>query len=156
VRGGSRARRTSFARRLALAAEIAGALVLRGRCDPRESVPFNAFDGIVDDLSHVIEHSPDAPAMKDHARALSCLFPVMARLDGTARTAGAEPSTARGIGNPRRALCDLLATLSRRQPLILWIDEAHRSDRESSELLQDLLAPGGPPIMLLLSYRMAA
>jgi serine/threonine protein kinase len=147
-------RSTTVARRLALAAENAGALVLRSRCHPRESVPFNAWDGIMDDLTHVLEHSLrlTAPALRPNILALSRIFPVMARLDTNEETAVTVAAKEGDSEVARRALRDLLGAISRHQPLVMWIDDANSADRESRALLTELLrSPEAPQMLVLLS-----
>jgi serine/threonine protein kinase len=155
VRGSSPSLPSVIARRLVLEAEQSGALVLRGRCHPRESVAFNALDGIIDDLTHVLEHSPaDAvQALTPKIVALSRVFPVLRCLDPDTVDSTAPPEP---IGEPDDAgpaLRSLLRALSDLRPLVIWIDNAQWGDRASGELLTQLLrSPEAPKFLVLLSY----
>lgn len=138
--------------------EALGALVLRGRCRTRETIAFNAFDEVVDNLSLVLEHMPYAElvsVLPAHVAALPRLFPVLGRLD-----AATDGTFTRGAENDsdilRRARCalkNLLGGLSKRRPLIVWIDDAHWADQASEDLLRELFEPPDvPPMLLLLGY----
>jgi serine/threonine protein kinase len=159
LHGSANAGQSDLARHFADEAQNLGALVLRGRCRSQESVPFNALDEVVDDLSHALELMPYAelvsvlpPSMAE----LPSLFPVLGRLGTTWE--GILPASPDDESDPfcraRSALGDLLANIADRQPLVIWIDDVHRGDRESGELLRELLRPPeAAPILLLLSYR---
>ena len=65
-----------------------GAVVFRGRCHPQESVSYNGFDGIIDDLSEWLCHLPDsalADVLPSDLGALRALFPVLDRIPAVAR-----------------------------------------------------------------------
>src|SRR5262249_46548615 len=75
-------------------AREAGGLALCGRCYERESVPYKALDGVMDELSqHLLaeQHTPQLSAAD--TRALLQVFPVLARVPALRRAAGAEPDT---------------------------------------------------------------
>src|SRR4029079_17183821 len=86
VHGPSGIGKTELVRRVLRTVERdASCVVLRGRCYDRESVPYKAFDTIVDALSaHLRELSADEVAALAPAdgRALVRLFPVLARIRG--------------------------------------------------------------------------
>lgn len=147
------------ARRMVDAARDQGACVLRGRCRFQENVAFNAMDEVIDDLSHALAGMPYAElvaALPTHVEAVPRLFPVLGRLE--ARVDGLfSPSPEAGgetLKLARVALKELLAGFARGRPLVIWIDDAQWGDRQSGELLGELLQPiDAPPILLLLSYR---
>ena len=66
-----------------------GAVVLRGRCYERESVPYKAIDGLIDALTRHLRTWPAdqlAAALPEDFAALTRMFPVLARLGATAST----------------------------------------------------------------------
>jgi serine/threonine protein kinase len=140
-------------------AEKRGALVLRGRCRASENIELNAIDEVIDGLSHVVEHLPYTElisVLPPHVAALPRLFPVLGRLEApsglTFEKVAESDSDARS--RARGALRDLLGTLAeRRRPIVIWIDDAHLGDRESGELLGELLSSSDRlPILAVLSY----
>ncbi len=133
-------------------------LVLESRCDERETVPFNALDGIVDGLARIVGRHPlrvpraalEALEGEDGAE-LSRLFPVLAEL--ARRTHPAHASLAESRAAAARALRDAFTALARAMPLVLLIDDAQWADADSSALLADLLVPPAPPLMLIATAR---
>jgi hypothetical protein len=136
-----------------------GALVLRGRCRTNETVALNALDEVMDELCHAMAHLSYAElvyVLPPNVAALASLFPVLGRLatpaDGafTSRYESRAETAQRG----RRALRQLLSGLAASRPLVVWIDDAHLGDRESGELLSELLvSPSAPPMLLVLGYQ---
>jgi serine/threonine protein kinase len=134
-------------------------VVLNGRCHPQESVPYKAFDTLVDALSHFLTRLPErraAELVPAHAAALVRLFPVLGRVHALA--GAPEPSETIEPHELRQrgfeAMRELLASIARSQPLALWIDNLHWGDVDSALLLRDILAPSStPPLLLILSYR---
>jgi len=159
VHGPSGIGKSELARRFLEQAAHDGAAVLRGRCHPQETVAFNALDGAIDDLSRLLglkvwADVPPPDALQ--AEALIRIFPVLGRVEAIAERAwGIEGSSgAEAFRQASRALKELLAVVGRRQPLVVWIDDAQWGDEGSGTLVRELLAePGGPTLLLLLTYR---
>lgn len=135
-----------------------GFLILESRCNQAESVPFKALDGIVDQLSELLEE--DAGWLIEWARdrnvdALLKLFPVLSR-------AGVLHSSPQSHAIPlsrlrRRAfaeLRELLTAVHTHRKLVLYIDDLQWVDRDSVELLHALLdADNAPPLIVISTFR---
>ena len=135
-----------------------GALVLRGRCHPRESVPYKALDAVVDDLSEVVRRGGRYADILEHARlpALARLFPVLGRIRRTAieddESTPMDPVEARRAG--AESLARVLSAIAETGPLVIWIDDLQWGDADSAAVLRSILATPAPPRMLVvLSYR---
>jgi hypothetical protein len=133
------------------------ALVLRSRCHPNESIRFEAFDGIVDDLSRYLLHEPveRVEALRPRGvRALVRVFSVLGRVPFAALGSEPDPSDADPQEVRRRAfaaLRELLARIADRRPLVLWIDDLHWADLDSAPVLRELLREPDPPALLLIA-----
>jgi hypothetical protein len=137
-----------------LRARETNARVLSGRCYERESVPYKAVDGVVDQLGRflVTLDADQASSLMGGDRALlSRAFPVLADADVPP---DAEPISvvphelrARVFAASRR----LFGRLAARGPLILVIDDLQWADLDSLSLLAEIMRPPGAPAMLLVA-----
>jgi len=135
-------------------------LILQGRCYERESVPYKALDGVVDNLSKHLASIRDlstAALMPRNAPALARVFPVLLQVDAIFDERATRHETGDLFTLRRQAfgaLRELLTALAQRQPLIIWIDDLQWADTDSILLLEDLLrGPDGPPLLLIGSFR---
>jgi hypothetical protein len=154
VHGNAGMGKTALVQRFLDQARRQGALVLRGSCHEREAVPFNAFDRLVDDLAAHLTTLPELePVAPRHPRELANLFKALALLPH----AGEYSPELDPREQQRRAFAamrELLGKLAKKQPLVLHLDDLQWGDRESAELLAAITeAPGGPPMLAILSYR---
>jgi len=134
------------------------AVTLRGRAYERESVPYKAFDSVVDALSRYLTRLTDddgTVTLPGDIWQLARLFPVLRRVAPIA--AAPEPSVADPQYVRRRAfvaLRGLLGEIAARQALVVWIDDVQWGDVDSVSLLFEMVrAPVAPPMLLVLSYR---
>jgi serine/threonine protein kinase/tetratricopeptide (TPR) repeat protein len=136
------------------------AVVLRGRCYERESVPYKAFDDVVDALARYLMRRPHdecAALLPRNIHALAKLFPVLTRVQSIANA----PLPRLLTEDPREqreqaftALKDLLLRLSDYRPLVINIDDLQWGDADSARLLsQVVLGSDVPPILFVGSYR---
>jgi hypothetical protein len=131
LRGVSGAGKTTLGQRfLADLADRGDGVVLAGRCYEHESVPFKAFDSLIDALTdHLLTQPPEevAPLLGAHTGELARLFPVLERIPlvkEAARVYAARLATsvnAAGIEHESRrrafaALKRLLYALALRRP----------------------------------------
>jgi eukaryotic-like serine/threonine-protein kinase len=131
------------------------ATVLRGRCYVNEEVTYQAVDGSIDALSHHLSNLPRlqvAALLPRDVRSLSTLFPVLNRVDAVASAPPVRSLDDKVSLRERAAtaLRELVARLSDRLPLVLFIDDIQWDDDDSAWLLTKLLAPPDPPAVMLI------
>jgi eukaryotic-like serine/threonine-protein kinase len=152
--------KTALARRfLEEVGATRGALILSGRCSERESVPYNAVDEILDDLSAWLAQSPDAERFVDGAGSLARLFPVLKRVPAVTESLPWElTGVAANPGALRAEAFDafrsVLGRLARHSQLVLWIDDLQWADQDSMALLAHALrTTDAPPVLLVATAR---
>jgi hypothetical protein len=134
-------------------------LLLHGRCYERESVPYKAVDGAIDELGSVLREQPASVLtrlLSDDVGLLASLFPVLGDLPELARLPAHAPPLESAQELRRRAFAALRGLFTRVaawRPVVLVIDDLQWADADSLALLNDLLAPPGPPALLLLCTR---
>lgn len=136
-------------------------LTLAGRCFETESVPYKAIDDVIDMLSRFLGRLPGdqlAPLLPRNMSALIRLFPVLSRLMQAAGNLRAPTGVIQDVREMRRhgfaALRELLARLTDRMPLVLFLDDLQWGDVDSAILLWELVRPPDPPpLLLILGYR---
>ncbi len=136
------------------------AVILTGRCYERESVPYKALDSLIDSLSrHLLGFSKEEreSLLPSDVQALGRLFPALRRIQAVMRARRQVleiPDEREQKRRARGALRELWQNLARRQPLVLFIDDLHWGDRDSANLISEMLRPPDPPPLLLIcSYR---
>jgi len=134
-------------------------VTLSGRCHLQEVVPYNALDGIVDELSRVLfglSQEDLAHVVPAHSRALLQLFPVLGRVPGLIGSSDL-PMAIDAVAARRLAFAafrELMQNLAALRPVVLWIDDAQWGDADSAALLAQLIQSSAPSaLMVILSYR---
>lgn len=132
-------------------------LVLRGRCHESESVPYKAFDGIIDGLSRILRQMPVEETRRivpEGAAALGEVFPVLSRIEAVAGS-GKRPELAPDPWALRNqvfnVIRELFLRLGRSHHVVLVIDDLHWADAESLHLLERLLLGPERPCMLVVA-----
>jgi hypothetical protein len=135
-------------------------LILQGRCYERESVPYNAFDSLVDALSRYLRRLPEVRAatlMPRDAQVLAELFPVLRRV-GSIETMPAPVSMPSEPSMLRRrafdALKELLSRISDLSPIVMCIDDVQWADADSLQLLEAIVSEPSAPRTLLLGLHL--
>ena len=122
-----------------------------GRCCEQESVPYSAFDGIVDDIAAHLRGGRLPEAMSREIALAGRLFPVLKELISV-RTAPVDSHELRQAAID--AFRGFLTRLAEPTPLVIHIDDLHWANSDSLQLLAELLKSGGVPRMLLMvSFR---
>jgi len=149
-----------FLRRLGL--DRPDLVVLAGRCHERESVPYKAFDGVVDALGRHLSRLSEIDAERAlpiDAALLAQVFPVLGRVRAFAeapqpRRRAEEAHELRG--RVFTAMRSLFARLADRSPLVIAIDDLQWADDDGLALITELLrSPDAPSILVVGTMRPA-
>ena len=142
---------------LARRAAVRPGITLSSRCYERESISFNVFDSLGDELNAYLrglEPGTFADLLPAGIDALGRMIPRLGWLGELARQATrmADDQELRraGIG----ALGELLRTLSRASTPVVFVDDVHWCDLDSAEMLLELLSGPRPiPLLMILAFR---
>ncbi len=134
--------------------------IMAGRCYDRESVPFKALDSLIDALAgylRTLSQTDAALLMPDDIGVLARVFPVLDRVEVVAKATAGRASTLDDQQVRQRAfgaLRSMLGRISRRSPIVWFIDDLQWGDADSAEALFEILRPPEAPWVLVLgTYR---
>jgi predicted ATPase len=136
------------------------AVIFAGRCYEQETVPFKAFDTVIDSLALYLtdlDRQQATALLGSGTRYLASVFPVLRQVPAIAAAGdGREvdnPLTLRvqAFGELKR----LLAAIAGQVRLVLFIDDLQWADRDSVALIEHLITPPGAPRLLLVCTRRA-
>ncbi len=159
VEGASGIGKTELVERFVAKLELRpSAIVLRGRCHPRESVSYNGFDGIVDELSEwlsKLSSSELADVLPADADALQAIFPMFGRIAAIAREPDETRTDAYELRRRSfRALRELFTKMAERHTVVVALDDVQWGGADTAALVSDVFRPPySPRVLLLLSYR---
>ncbi len=132
-------------------------LVLRGRCDPRERVPYQGLDGILDGVSsHLRKRGATQPALSSAVLRLSRIFPVLRRVPSVRAAHANEPLPCDCEGELAEIACalrTLLSSLAASSPTLLVVEHVQWLDHGSREVLAELTRPPSAPHVLVITTR---
>jgi eukaryotic-like serine/threonine-protein kinase len=157
ISGDSGVGKSTLARRLLTTAQTSApdALVLSGRCYERELVPYKAFGGVIDELSHHLRQLDAAKAralVTPDVAILSRIFPVLRRVPAFAQDLPRRfEHPAEQRSEAFAALRKLLFAMAEARPLLLFIDDLQWADADSLSLLGELLRVGAAPRMCFIA-----
>ncbi len=136
------------------------AVILKGRCYERESVPYKACDSLIDELTRHLRRLPEQHAarlMPRNVASLAKIFPVLNRSDVVKATKQRHrlppnPNELRRLAFS--AAKELLSRISSQDPLLLYVDDLQWSDVDGVKLLSSIVTRPEPPSLLLIgAYR---
>jgi eukaryotic-like serine/threonine-protein kinase len=116
-------------------------VVLHGRCHERERVPFNALDGVLDDLARFLVTQREARLERlvpNGVGALLTVFPALRAVRVLADAAAHDRPVANVRSRAFAALRELLVRLCRRRATVITIEDLQWADADSTALLAEL------------------
>jgi hypothetical protein len=136
------------------------AVILAGRCFERESVPYKAVDGVIDQLrDHLFSLTGDerSTILPADAPLVARAFPVLTDVISTAEPEHLEATNPQALRAAMFAsLRRLLAAIGSRCPLVVSVDDLQWADKDSLELIADVMRPpDAPRLLLVATIRMA-
>ena len=134
-------------REFAHEAADAGALVLHGACDPSVPAPYGPFVTALEHLERVVPPDELRAGLGPAAGELTRLLPDLPLRVGELRT----PAPGAARHRLHAAVVDLLASVSRRQQLLVLIEDAHWADVPTLLLLCHLARFAGDCAMVLVA-----
>ena len=130
-------------------------LVLAGRCHEHESVPYNAFDAVIDGLARHLrarKATTRAELLPPRMDRLRTLFPTLGAFDGEV------PSDPPAVLDPRALREEAFATLrelvhrvAERWPTVLLLEDVQWADADSLALLEALTETPAAPVLLVIA-----
>ena len=145
--------KTRLAAEFAHAAYLGGAIVLAGRCDREQVVPYQPFAEAVKQLADALPAGALRAITGSWAPDLARLLPQLgARLPGLAAPAAVEPDTARY--RLFEGVTAAVVTLSRTAPVVLLIDDLQWADNSTLALLRHMLrCDQRAPLLIVVTCR---
>jgi eukaryotic-like serine/threonine-protein kinase len=134
-------------------------IVLSSRCHARESIRYNALDGIIDALTNYLRRLSDEEIslyLPQGSYLLSQVFPVLQCLNPIPKAPESDslldPVEIRS--RVFNAFRELLSRLAADRTVVLAIDDLQWADADSLALLAEVLRPpSSPSVLLLLTVR---
>lgn len=135
-------------------------VVLQGRCSPRESVPYKAFDDVIDRLTRHLRSLPlehVASLLPPETRELARVFPILTQVEAIAAFPAHRGEIPDALELRKRAFAALrqvLARMAQRGPVVIYVDDLQWADIDSVALLDEVLRPPtAPPVLLVACFR---
>ncbi len=151
VVGTSGVGKSALVERFSSSARERGVHVLASRCHPRDHTPFVAIDGVVDELSRMLDRMPPARARAlapRDAGVLSQAFPVLRSIPGfDARLPSGGARS--GVGT---ALAELLERWGEGARWLVVIDDAQWGDADSAAVLSEVLRDRRLPLCIVVVH----
>jgi tetratricopeptide (TPR) repeat protein len=138
IRGENGIGKTHLLDKLAAAARRDGAFVAGARCSALEALPLRLVDDLLDDVISQARSDSRVPIERcypRHAAEMCRSFPCTAVLFGSEHPHGKTDDSRGERELALGAVSDLLARLAEHNPLVLCIDDLHRSDEDGLDAL---------------------